>query len=150
MLDEGAWSKLDHWDLDPMLTKIFAMIQPTIIRARTQPIEQMGFDPRYAIDCSMHPYPVSQTLFYVQGVLGMQLPLVFQNPNDTAGSLGIVHARQPAIVLGRAAFDQQVNTQALAFMAGRHMAYFRPGFYVRHLVPTGTGLKAWLFAARTS
>ena len=27
------------------------------------------------------------------------------------------------------------------------MTYFRPGFYVRHLVPTGTGLKAWLFAA---
>ena len=27
------------------------------------------------------------------------------------------------------------------------MTYFRPGYYVRHLVPTGTGLKAWLFAA---
>lgn len=146
VLDDDAWSRLMHWDLDPLLTKIFAMIQPTIIKARTQPIDQMGFDPRYAIDCSMHPYPVSQTLFYVQGVLGMQLPLVFQNPNDQ-GSLGIVHARTPAIVLGRAAFDQQVNTQALAFMAGRHMASFRPGFYVRHLVPTGTGLKAWLFAA---
>src|SRR4029077_12729759 len=26
-------------------------------------------------------------------------------------------------------------------------AYFRPGHYIRHLVPTGTGLKAWLFAA---
>lgn len=145
-LDEAGWQRLMHWDLDPLLTRIFATIQPTIMRARTQPIEQMGFDPRYAIDCSMHPYPVSQTLYYVQGVLGMQAPLVFQNPNDP-GSLGIVHARTPAIVLGRAAFDQQIQTQSLAFMAGRHMAYFRPGFYVRHLVPTGTGLKAWLFAA---
>ncbi|HEY8078898.1 MAG TPA: tetratricopeptide repeat protein, partial [Labilithrix sp.] len=145
-LDEDAWQKLAHWDLDPMLTRIFATIQPTIIRARTQPIEQMGLDPRYAIDCSLHPYPVSQTLYYVQGVLGMPAPLVFQNPND-AGSLGIVHARTPAIILGRAAFEQNVSTQGLAFMAGRHMAYFRPGHYIRHLVPTGTGLKAWLFAA---
>jgi hypothetical protein len=40
-----------------------------------------------------------------------------------------------------------VPNQSLAFVAGRHLAYFRPGFYVRHLVPTGTGLKAWLFAA---
>jgi hypothetical protein len=32
-------------------------------------------------------------------------------------------------------------------VAGRHLTYFRPGFYVRHLVPTGTGLKAWLLAA---
>jgi hypothetical protein len=35
----------------------------------------------------------------------------------------------------------------MAFVAARHLTYFRPGFYVRHLVPTGTGLKAWLFAA---
>ena len=135
-----------HWDLDPLVTRIFAIIQPTIIRTRTQPIEQMGYDPRYAIDCSLHPYPVSQTLYYVGGVLGMPPPLVFQNPNDP-GSLGMVHARTPAIVLGRAAFEGAPATQSLAFIAGRHMAYFRPGFYVRHLVPTGTGLKAWLFAA---
>ena len=114
-LDEDAWNALMHWDLDPLVTRIFAMIQPTIIRARTQPIENMGYDPRYAIDCSMHPYPVSQTLYYVGGVLGMAPPLVFQNPNDP-GSLGMVHARTPAIVLGRAAFE---NTAADA-VAGVH------------------------------
>jgi tetratricopeptide (TPR) repeat protein len=145
-LDEEAWTRLMHWDLDPLVTRIFAIIQPTIIRTRTQPIEAMGYDPRYAIDCSLHPYPVSQTLYYVGGVLGMAPPLVFQNPNDP-GMLGMVHARTPSIVLGRAAFENAPATQSMAFTVGRHMAYFRPGFYVRHLVPTGTGLKAWLFAA---
>ncbi len=144
--DDDCWSKVAHWDLDPLLTRIFAMIQPTIMRTRTQPIEQLGYDPRYALDTSMHPYPVSQTLYYVQGVLAMPPPLVFQNPNDP-GSLGIVHARTPAIVLGQAAFDNTIPNQSLAFIAGRHLTSFRPGFYVRHLVPTGTGLKAWIFAA---
>src|SRR5262249_22846798 len=32
-------------------------------------------------------------------------------------------------------------------VAGRHLAYFRPGFYMRHLVASGTSLRAWLFAA---
>ena len=145
-LDDDAWSKVMHWDLDPVLTRIFAMIQPTIMRTRTQPIEQLGFDSRYAIDISMHPYPVSQTLYYAQGVLAMRPPLVFQNPNQP-GALGVVHARTPAIVLGQAAFDNTIPNQSLAFIAGRHLTSFRPGFYVRHLVPTGTGLKAWLFAA---
>lgn len=145
-LDEESWTRLMHWDLDPTLTRIFAMIQPTIVRVRTQPLEQLGFDLRYAIDTSVHPYPVSQTLYYVQGVLAMPPVATFQNPNDP-GSLGIVHARTPAIVLGQAAFDNTVPNQALAFLAGRHLTSFRPGFYVRHLVPTGTGLKAWLFAA---
>ena len=146
-LSEDDWNtNLAHFDLDPLLTKIFALIQPTIIRTRTQSLEAMGYDARYAIDTSLHPYPVSQTLYYVQGVLGLPSPLVFQNPNDPSG-LGFLHAHQPAIVLGRAAFEAQVATQPMAFVAGRHLTYFRPGFYVRHLVPTGTGLKAWLFAA---
>jgi hypothetical protein len=58
-----------------------------------------------------------------------------------------VHAHTPAISLGRAAFDADVPPQSMAFVVGRHLTYSRPGYYVRHLVPTGTGLKAWLFAA---
>jgi tetratricopeptide (TPR) repeat protein/tRNA A-37 threonylcarbamoyl transferase component Bud32 len=145
-LDENDWARISHYDQDMLLTRIFAMIQPTIIRTRTQPLEQMGYDPRYALDLTMHPYPVSQTLYYAAGVFGMTPPMVLQNPNDPSG-LGFLHAQQPAIVLGRAAFEGNVPNQQLAFIAGRHLSYFRPGFYVRHLVPTGTGLKAWLFAA---
>jgi tetratricopeptide (TPR) repeat protein len=146
VLDEEDWTTLAHEDVDPLVTRIFALIQPTIIRTRTQSLEAMGYDARYAIDLTHHPYPVTQTLFYAHGVLGMQSPPVFQNPNDPGG-LGFLHAHTPGVVLGQAAFDSQVSTQALAFVAGRHLAYFRPGYYVRHLVPTGTGLKAWLFAA---
>ncbi len=146
-LDENDWNdRLAHAEVDALVTRIFATIQPTILRARTQPLEALGYDPRYAIDTSLHPYPVSQTIYYVQGVLGMPAPPVFQNPNDPSG-LGFLHALTPAIVLGRAAFESVVPNQSLAFVAGRHMTYFRPGYYVRHLVPTGTGLKAWLFAA---
>jgi tetratricopeptide (TPR) repeat protein len=143
---EAEWERIAHPEADALLTKIFALIQPTIIRTRTQPLEAQGYDPRYAIDTSLHPYPVSQTLYYAQGVLGVSGTKVFQNPNDPS-ALGFIHAHTPAIVLGRGAFDSQVATQALAFIAGRHLVYFRPGYYVRHLVPTGTGLKAWLFAA---
>ncbi len=149
VMTDDDWRKLAHFDQDTLLTGIFALIQPTIIRTRTQPLEAQGYDRRYAIDPSLHPYPVSQTLYYVQGVLGMQgpnAPLVFQNQNDPSG-LGFIHAHTPAIVLGRAAFEAQVPTQSMAFVAGRHLTYYRAGYYVRHLVPTGTGLKAWLFAA---
>jgi tetratricopeptide (TPR) repeat protein/tRNA A-37 threonylcarbamoyl transferase component Bud32 len=147
VLNEEDWTgRMGHDDADPLVTRIFAAIQPTIIRARTQPIEALGYDPHYQVDLQGHAYPVTQTLYYVQGVLGFPAPPVYQNPNDPAG-LGFLHAHTPAIVLGRAAYESVVPNQSLAFVAGRHMTYFRPGFYVRHLVPTGTGLKAWLFAA---
>jgi tetratricopeptide (TPR) repeat protein len=147
VLDEDDWaSRLAHPDADPLVTRIFSLVQPTIIRARTQALAALGFDEAYRLDLVEQPYPVTQTLYYVQGVFGFPAPPVFQNPNDPAG-LGFVHAHTPAIVLGRAAFESVVPNQSLAFVAARHVAYFRPGFYVRHLVPTGTGLKAWLFAA---
>ncbi len=145
-LSEDDWTTLAHPDLDPLVTKIFALVQPTIIRTRTPTLQSLGYETQFAIDTSAHPYPVSQTLYYAQGVLGLPAPLVFQNPNDPGG-LGFLHAHTPAIVLGRAAFESAVTPQAMAFVAARHLTYFRPGFYVRHLVPTGTGLKAWLFAA---
>ena len=146
-VEEEDWAvRLTHEDCDALVTRVFTLIQPTIIRARTQSLEALGFEPGHRVDLAAEPSPVSQTLYYAQGVLGFEAPPVFQNPNDPAG-LGFLHADTPSIVLGRAAFEADVPDQSLAFVVGRHLTYFRPGYYVRHLVPTGTGLKAWLFAA---
>ncbi len=147
VLEEDDWAeRITHEDADPLVTRIFALIQPTIIRARTQPLEAQGYGLEYRTDLASQPYAASQMLHYAQGVFGFEAPPVFQNPDDPAG-LGFLHAHVPSIVLGRAAFERVVPNQSLAFVAGRHLTYFRPGYYVRHLVPTGTGLKAWLFAA---
>jgi tetratricopeptide (TPR) repeat protein len=147
ILDDQDWTlRLTHHEADPIVTHIFTLIQPTVVRALTQPLEALGYDRAYELDTASEPYPVCQTLHYAQGVLGFESPPVFQNPNDDSG-LGFVHAHTPSIVLGRAAFEQVVPNQSLAFVAARHLAYYRQGFYVRHLVPSGTGLKGWLFAA---
>ena len=140
VLDAVDWTdRLAHPDADPLVTRIFAAIQPTIIRARTQPLEALGYDPRYRVELDRHEYPVSQTLFYVQGVLGFAAPPVFLNPNDPAG-LGFLHAHTPSIVLGRAAFESVVPNQIARFRwPAATSRTFRPGFYVRHLVPTGIG-----------
>ncbi|MCC6649252.1 MAG: tetratricopeptide repeat protein [Polyangiaceae bacterium] len=146
-LSEEDWvMRVRHFDADPLLTAVLSILEPTILAARAQPIETLGYDARYALDLSLHPYPMSQTLYYAAGVLGMTPPLTFQNPNDPGG-LSFLHARTPGIVLGHAALSADVPPQAAAFLAARHLAYFRPGFYVRHLVPSVTGLKTWLFAA---
>jgi serine/threonine protein kinase/lipopolysaccharide biosynthesis regulator YciM len=147
VLDEEDWAeRIAHPDADPLVTRIFALIQPTIIRCRTQPLEALGYGLEFRTDLASQPYAAAQMVHYAQGVFGFDAPPVFQNPDDLAG-LGFIHAHVPSIVLGRAAFERVVPNQSLAFVAGRHLAYFRPGYYVRHLVPTGTGLKAWLFAA---
>jgi tetratricopeptide (TPR) repeat protein len=137
---------LFHPDADPMLTSLFALIEPAIVATRGENLQRMGYDPAYAIDPSAHPFPVTQTLHYAAGVIGVPLPPIFENPNDPAG-LGFLHAQPPCMVLGSAALAAQASPQAMAFVAGRHLAYFKPGFYARQLVQSGTGLRSWLFAA---
>lgn len=146
-LTEEDWhSTLIHPEMDPLVTAVFKAVEPAVVRKNSQPIEALGFQPGYALDLAQHPYPMSQTLYYAAGVLGMDAPPTFQNPNDPGG-VSFLHGRPPSIVLGGAALAPELPTQAAAFIAARHLAYYRPGLYIRHLVPTGTGLRAWLFAA---
>jgi len=146
-LSDDDWTQhLVHEDADPLLTAVFALIQPAVLKKNGQPLEALGYHIAYAIDLSRHPYPISQTLYYAASAMGLEPPLTFQNPNDPSG-LTFMHAHAPAIVLGAAALAAELPTQAAAFIAARHLAYYRPGLYLRHLVPTGTGLRAWLFAA---
>lgn len=146
-LTEEDWQlRLMHEDADPILTAIFALIEPVIIAARTETLEALGYDPAYRVDLANHPYTMSQTLYYAAGVLGMEAPPTFENTNDPGG-LSFLHAQYPSVVLGHAALAMDVPPQTAAFIVARHLAYYRPGFYVRHLVATGTGLRAWLFAA---
>ncbi|MBN2196584.1 MAG: tetratricopeptide repeat protein [Polyangiaceae bacterium] len=146
-LTDDDWLRyLMHEDADPFLTSVFALIEPAVIGSRSRSLADLGYDPHYQVDIARHPYPMSQNLYYAAGVIGVDPPPTYQNPNDPAG-LSFLHAHTPSVVLGRAAMATEIPPQAAAFIAARHLAYFRPGMYVRHLVATGTGLKAWLFAA---
>jgi tetratricopeptide (TPR) repeat protein len=144
--DDDFARLLIHGDADPTLSAIFLVIEPAVIGARAQQLETLGYDPRYAIDLASHPSILARTLFYAAGVLGVPAPPTFENVNDPGG-LSFLHVHQPSIVLGRYGLGATIPAQAAAFIAGRHLAYYRPGLYIRHLIPTGTGLKAWLFAA---
>ena len=52
----------------------------------------------------------------------------------------------PSIGLGKAALAGG-PAQALAFLGGRHLSYFRNGHVTRWLVSTGSALRAWLLAS---
>jgi hypothetical protein len=146
-LSEDDWLALVmHPDVDPLLTAVFALIEPAVVSKRGQSLAELGYDPRFAVDMSTHPAPVCQSLYYAAGVLRMDLPPVFENPNDPGG-LGFLFAETPSITLGATALRSDVPLRPAAFIAGRQLAYLRPGSYLRHVLASGTALKAWLFAA---
>jgi tetratricopeptide (TPR) repeat protein len=144
--DEEWLAQLMHTDADPLLTGVFALIEPAVIARRSQSAQELGYDTSYLVDVTQHPAPVCQSLYYAAGVLGMPVPPAFQNPNDPGG-LSFLFTHEPALVLGQTALRTDVPLQPAAFIAGQQLTYLRPGLYLRHLLASGTVLKAWLFAA---
>ncbi len=140
------WSRhIVHPDQDPLLTEIFATISPAVLAARSQPLASFGLDPKNKRKADSDDADMARTLHYGAGVLGLTLPDIYYRKDDPGG-LSFVFSNPPAIGLGKGALAGGPG-QALAFVAGRHLSYLRPGHYLRMLVPTGSGLRAWLLAA---
>jgi tetratricopeptide (TPR) repeat protein len=144
--DEASWNRVTHTSLDPLLTALFAIIEPAVVRARAQSVESLGLGEHLRIDPSQHDAAISQTLYYAAGVLGVELPAIYINPSDPGG-LSFLLTPYPALALGRVALSAEIPPQVAAFVAAQKLAYCRPGLYLRHFIQTGTALKAWLFAA---
>jgi len=145
-LTDERWSRdLTHPLSDPLLTSVFAAILPAVLKARGVPLSQYGIVDTQRIDPASDEGQMAQTLHYAAGVFGLKTPIVYAHEADDSG-INFAHTDPPSLFLGKTALAGG-PTKALAFLAGSRLSYFRSGHYVRQLVPTGTGMRAWLFAA---
>jgi hypothetical protein len=146
VFQDEDWQAVLHSSVNPLLTHLFAVIEPAVVAVRAPKLASLGVNERAAIDLAQTPLPMPQTLFYAGGVLGIPLPLAFVVPDDPGG-LSCLVAQPRGIGLGRVAMSDKIPPQAAAFIAARHLTYYRPGFYVRQVLSTSAALRAWLFAA---
>ncbi len=144
--DEDIWfNHVIHPEQGPLLTGIFAAITPAVVASKAQELSSYKVEAKDARDPEADESVMVQTLHYVSGVTQIQLPSVYYQKHDPGG-LSMLYADPPSIGVGKAALAGG-PAQALAFLAARHLSYFRPGHYLRHFVPSGSGLRAWLLAA---
>ncbi len=145
-LNDELWTRdLIHAQEDVLITALFATITPAVLAARGESRESYGLGESDKIDPASDQGQMAQTIHYAAGVLGIKTPIVYAKPSDDSG-LNLMHTNPPAIFLGRGVLAGG-PAQPLAFLAGNKLAYFRQGHYIRQMVPTGTGLRAWLFSA---
>jgi tetratricopeptide (TPR) repeat protein len=145
-ISEDLWRDLVVHPLqDPGLTAILSYIQPAAIATQAQDLSRFGTDVRYKADIASDPRAICRVLEHASRAMQIRLPDVFYCPEDPGG-LSFLFTYPPAIGIGHAAAGDSPQ-QALAFVTARHLSYLRPGHFIRQLVPTGTGLRAWLMAA---
>ena len=131
---------------EPFLTELFALIEPFVVAARARPLASFNLSADHHIDVERYPYGVVFAVNASSRVLSMREPRMYQNP-EAPSSVSFLTTSPPSLLLGGRAFSEDVTPVSAAFLAGRHLAYYLPGLYVRQLLPNTTALKAWLFAA---
>jgi hypothetical protein len=88
-ITEELWHEyLLHEDQDPLLTSIFATLQPAAVSALAQPPSGFGITRDGQMNCEVDSSLMAQMLFYASGVSLVALPPVFRRPNDAGGRAG--------------------------------------------------------------
>jgi hypothetical protein len=145
-ITDELWRELVvHPAEDPLITAIFATLQPAVIATQSQPLHALGIHEQLRVDPLSDPTAIVRMLAHVSETTTTYLPPIYDSPHDPGG-LSFLFSSPPAIGIGAGA-KAGGPQQALAFVAARHLCYYRNGHLLRQLVPTGTGLRAWLIAA---
>jgi hypothetical protein len=148
-LDNEGWVKsLFHKDENLFIGKIFEMLTPAAIVAKTNQLKAQKqlpvLDRRFRQDPATSTVTFAKTFGWAAQVLGVQTPELYVR-NDVQGALTAVTATPPATVAG-----QQVLTgftpQELTFIVGKHLSGYRGEHYIKNLFPTLNELKVILFA----
>ncbi|MDD9947256.1 MAG: protein kinase [Myxococcales bacterium] len=145
-MDERVWHDLViHPEQDGIVTGIFASLSPAIFAVQGQALQAFGVSEADRVQPATASTAMGRMIHHAGEAMGLQLPEVYYAHQDTGG-LSFLFTSPPAIGIGQGAIAGGPQ-QALAFVAARHLSYFRAGHAARQLVPTGTGLRAWVMAS---
>ncbi len=134
-LDNAAWLKwLQHPAEDPFVGKLFESVLAFVRQSRAQPLARFGLSPRMSVNPATSSVAVVRALAAAARALSAPLPLLYVHA-DEPGGLGHVPSEPIATVAG-AGLTSGRGVGELAFVAGQHMALYRPDRYVHVLYPS--------------
>ena len=147
--NELWWKQLFHRDENLFIGKIFEMITPAAIVARTTQLRAAKqlpmLDKKFKQDPATSTVTFAKTFGWAVQVLGVPMPELYAR-TDVPGALVAVPSAPPASVAGSTVLTG-FTPQELTFIIGKHLSYYRGEHYIRNLFPTLNELKVMLFAA---
>ncbi len=145
-LTEEQWVKqLFHPNEDPVVGKIFAAVLGAVRRAKVKPLAQFGFTQKELQDPANTTVALVRSLGQSAQALSLPLPTIFLKPQQQGG-LGFVPS-DPIASFAGAGLLSGLRPEELAFVAAKHMTYYRNEHYIRVLLPTTQELTVMLLAA---
>ncbi len=147
-LDDATWKSLLAPGSDPVLTALFAAVENAAIAARVEELREqrklVALDPADRLD-EASTASIVRSFQWAARVLSIPCPHLYLR-DDTVGGIAAIHAREPSTALGPAVLSGP-SAKELAFLAGRHLTFYRPGHQVLLYYPLREDLTTLLLAA---
>jgi hypothetical protein len=146
-LDESTWAALRAPGSDDVLTALFAAAENAAIAARVDELREqrklLTLDPaeRLSEDSTAS---IVRSFQWAARVLAIGCPNLYLR--DEADGITALQVREPSTALGPSVLSGP-SAKELAFLAGRHLTYYRPGHQVLLYYPSREELTTLLLAA---
>jgi tetratricopeptide (TPR) repeat protein len=146
-LDAWGWEQLRAPGHDDVIADLFAAIEGAAVAARIDEMREARRLPALDRDKRL---PETSTASIVRSFQWAARFLVVACPAlyalEEAPGMAVIHAAEPSTALGQGVLSGP-TAKDLAFLAGRHLTYYRPEYHVLLYYPTREDLTALLFAA---
>lgn len=146
---EGAWwDELMADDADPFIAEILQAVGEAAVALRLEELEAakklLRLDPSDKQDKTSTASAV-RTFVWAARALGVALPELYVLDEVPSGAAA-VPAKTPTTALGPQVLSGR-TVQELAFIAGRHLTYYRPAYYPLVFFPTLAELSSLVLTA---
>jgi hypothetical protein len=146
-----AWRRLlSHPDQEALVGDIFSVVVSAVLLGRvaalrhTKALPTLDADKRQ--DAKTSTVQAVRCFAWGASILGMTPPALYTDPMGFPGVVEMVPGVPPASRLGKLALSGRTPSE-LAFVAGRHLAWYRSDHFVRLLVPSIPDLEDVFLAA---
>ncbi len=149
-LTRDGWRRLlFHGEQEILPGDILAVVAPAVLLGRVSALRRdkllPTLDPNTRQDPARSTVQAVRAFSWAASILGMMAPQLFTAP-DLPITVEMVPGLPPVSRLGRACLSGR-KPQELAFLAGRHLSYYREEHFVRMLMPSIADLEDILLAA---
>jgi tetratricopeptide (TPR) repeat protein len=146
--DEPAWRLVRAPGADDVLAAIFVAIERAAIETRIDELRRrkrlIKVDPAHRLS-ETSTASVARSFQWAARVLSIACPDLYLSDN-VPGGIGALQTTSPSTVLGPQVLSGP-SAKDLAFLAGRHLTYYRPEHHILIYYPTREELTNLLLAA---
>ena len=144
-----GWKMLFHPDEEVLTGQIFAVIVPAVLLGRIATLRRdkalPKLDPAAKQDPKQSTVQAVRCFAWAGAILGIGSPPLYLDP-ELPGAVEMVPGFPPSTRLGQQVLSGRSPFE-LAFVAGRHLSYYRAEHFIRLLVPSIPDLEDLFLAA---